>query len=132
MKRIFIILIIGSFFIKNPLALAVERTSPITVAIHMSQDIFSLPEPVAGQVILTNMGLAIPAVFDVSLFLNGISQQSFTVSFRSVLSGTNSFSLKDFSIDQPWKTGQWRIVIKQQNLDDDQAATADFVVRPSS
>ena len=44
----------------------------------------------------------------------------------------NCYSLEDFSIHLPQQAGQWRLVIKQQNLGEDQAVTADFVVRPVS
>jgi hypothetical protein len=54
------------------------------------------------------------------------------MAMKSVWPGVTRYSLQDFSIHLPVQAGHWRLVIKQQNLGEDQAATADFVVRPVS
>jgi hypothetical protein len=92
-----------------------------------------LPDPVEGKIILTSAApVNVHAVFEVDIFLNDVSQQAFTVAFKSVWPGVTRYSLKDFSIQLPPQAGQWRIVVKQQDTGEDQAATADFVVQPSS
>ncbi len=126
------IVMLSVFFIKSPDAWA-DEVSPIAVKIQMNKDVFTLPEPIEGKVILTNVSpVNVHAVFDVHIFLNGSPQQSFSMAMKSVWPGVTRYSLQDFSIHLPVQAGHWRRVIKQQNLSEDQAATADFVVRPVS
>lgn len=132
-NKFIFILMIGVFFIKSPDVLAEKLTSPISIKIEMNKDTFTLPEPIEGKVVLTSTAPSnLHAVFDVKIFLNDVPQQSFSIAFKSVWPQMTSFSFKDFSIHIPAQAGQWRLVIKQQNLDEDQAATADFVVNPVS
>jgi hypothetical protein len=125
----FLFILLAATLGPSPDVRADGMTSPITVTIKMAQETYMLSDTIAGNVVLTNAGFKIPAAFDVKVFLNGKSQQSFSVAFNTVFSGVNRFSLKDFSIRIPDQAGQWQIVIKQQGLGDDYAATADFAVQ---
>ena len=132
-NKFLFILMLGVFFIKSSDTFAEEVTSPISIKIEMSQDTFTLPAPIEGKIVLTSTAPSnLHEVFEVKMFLDGVFQQSFSVAFKSVWPGVTRFSFKDFNIPLPLPAGQWRLVIKQQNLDDSYAAQADFVVKPAS
>ncbi len=127
--QILFIVMAGLGALTSPFALADEMVSPVSVTIQMAQETFSSSDAVEGKVVLYNTAPSgLHAIFNVDVLLNGTSQQSFFISFKSLLTGRNVFSLKDFGVRLPAQAGQWRIVIKQQGLADDKAARADFVV----
>jgi hypothetical protein len=126
-------LLLGVFCIKGLDAMAVEMTSPISIKIVMGQDAFTFSQPIEGRIILTSLAPStVQAVFEVNIFLNGASQRSYLIEIKSVLPGRNFLSLQDFGIHLPMQAGKWTLVIKQQGLNEKQAAAADFVINSST
>lgn len=108
----------------------------VTVKINLKKQVYTAGEPLEGNVTLTNRTSAVlPATFEVRLFQDGRQKYLTITEVKTIYPGNTDLSFKSMGVPEIHTSseaaGKWRMVIKQMNVGEEYAVSAEFEIVPA-